>query len=334
MAERIEGLLAKVPGYRGYRAKEDRRDADRRVREHLTTAYGAQADRVERIARELSRQRRLADVGPVDELARSIRHLIDRIRTATYGYGGLFSDRDVDEAALDQLRRFDEGLLGGVDELSAGVTAVETAFNDGTDLAAASRAGMTTVQTLLARLDLRGEVIETAKPAPEESVLRVLETAKPAVPPPAFDLHERDAVSILGNNYLVDARLEVKADEQSFRLFRLSGGATDAWLYVPSVPDERFALVSSTQEPYTTGVAEFGTKIGETTYTIKSSGAGSGELIGVGGSAGRRAVSFTTLVGQTDPAQRAVVIDWGNERQVLVGKEVHPDDVEVFARDT
>ncbi|GIW04183.1 MAG: hypothetical protein KatS3mg059_0803 [Thermomicrobiales bacterium] len=73
--------------------------------------------------RQLAEQRKIQDVGAVDELARAIRHLIDRITTATYGYGGLFSDRNVDEVALDQLRRFDESLLQGAQELEAPVTA-------------------------------------------------------------------------------------------------------------------------------------------------------------------------------------------------------------------
>ncbi len=57
---RIAGLLDSVPGYRGYRNKEDRRDADRRVRERVAAAFAAQADRVERVGRDLANQRRLA----------------------------------------------------------------------------------------------------------------------------------------------------------------------------------------------------------------------------------------------------------------------------------
>ena len=72
--DRIGGLLGSIPGYRGYRDKEERRDADRRVRERVAAAYAAQADRVERVARDLANQRRLKDVGPVNEFAQAIRH--------------------------------------------------------------------------------------------------------------------------------------------------------------------------------------------------------------------------------------------------------------------
>ena len=127
------------------------------------------------------------------EFAGSIRHLIDRISTATYGYGGLFSDRDVDEAALDQLRLFDESLMTGVDELKRPITALEQAVTAKTDLAAPAREGTAATRTILARLDLRNEVIETGRPASEESIREIRDILSPKSPeeqgpPPAFDL--------------------------------------------------------------------------------------------------------------------------------------------------
>src|SRR5262245_52902806 len=80
---KAQGWLDRVPGYRGYRAKEDRRDADRRVRDRIAADLDGRAERVEAVARTLANQRRIAEIGPVDELAKSIRHLIDRVRTAS-----------------------------------------------------------------------------------------------------------------------------------------------------------------------------------------------------------------------------------------------------------
>lgn len=325
---RIQGILDKVPGYRGYRATEDRRDADRRVRDHLVTVYGALADRVERVARDLATQRRLDEIGPVDEFARTLRHFIDRVRTATYGYGGIFGSRDVNAAAIAQLQQFDESLLSGVDELSGPVANLEAAYANHGDLETPARAGTAVVRNLLARFDLREEVIQTAQPAPEASVLAVLQPQTTQAPAPAYDLHEGDAVSILGDDYLVDARLDIEAGDTSFRLFRLNAKPSK-WLYVPRRPGQAFALVSPTDAPYTPGS---GTTIGDTAYTVQLTGAGEGELIGSGGSSGRRPVRFTLLTGTSDPQERAIVVDWGNERQVMVGKEVHPDDVEVYPR--
>ncbi|MGH2559005.1 MAG: hypothetical protein ACRDJH_08070 [Thermomicrobiales bacterium] len=326
-AERAErttrSILDAVPGYKGYRRKEDRRDADRRVREALALRFGAQADRVERIARNLADQRRLRDVGPVDQLARSIRHFVDRVSTATYGYGGLFGDRDVDERALEQIRQFDESLLSGVDELDQPIADLERAYAEGTDLASSAGAGAEIVRDLLARFDLRGQVVESAEPATEESVLKHLKPAPVVESHPAFDLHDRDAIAIMGDNYVVDARIDVQAVPDSFRLFRVSDEAK-AWLFVPKVDGQTFALLhdsdDSGEESEIDGVA----------YTVQSSGSGTGELIGAGGHSGVERVAYRFLVGTEDAAARAVVLTWSNERQTFAGKETHPDDVEMY----
>lgn len=325
---RITGLLGSVPGYRGYRNKEDRRDADRRVRERVAAAYAAQADRVERVGRELANQRRLRDVGPVDELAKSIRYLVDRISTATYGYGGLFGDRNVDEAALDQLRLFDEGLMSGVEELEHSTAALEAALAAGSDLTTPTRQGVDATRKILARLDLRNEVIETGKPAQQQRVAEVLSPEPPEAqaPPEAFDLHDGDALSILGDNFVVDARLDLQAGDQLIRLFRVATGP-ERWLAVPGRSGPPFALLEPTTDPYVSGAES---TIGGEAYTLNWSAGGSGEATGEGGSTGRRPITVTALSNATDAGRRAVVVDWGNERQVYVGKEVHPDDVEIY----
>jgi hypothetical protein len=326
--DRIGGLLASIPGYGGYRDKEARRDADRRVRERVAAAYAAQADRVERVARDLANQRRLKDVGPVNEFAQAIRHLVDRISTATYGYGGLFGDRNVDEVALDQLRLFDEALVSGVTDLEGPVAALEQARAANTDLAIPSRDGVEATTKILSHLDLRNGVIETGRPAPQEKIQDILSPKPPEEqgPPPAFKISEGDAISILGDNFVVDGRIDLQAGGQALRLLRVAT-APERWLAVPDERDRSFALLDVSDQPFTPGAES---TIGGEAYTVNWSAAGSGEATGKGGATGRRPATVTVLTGTKKPTSRAVVVDWGNERQVLVGKEVHPDDVEIY----
>ena len=334
---RLGELLDRVPGYRGYRAKEDRRDADRRVREHVATAFGARADRIERIAADLANQRRLADIGPVDEFGRTLRHLIDRVRASPSGYGGLFGDRDVDAAALDQLRRFDEGLLVGVEEVDTAIGDLESALTAGGDLAAPARAGTAQVRAVLDRLDLRGQVVETGKPVSEERALAVLDSPGSDAPPPTYGLREGDALAILGDNFMIDARIEVAAEPESgsLRLFRLGPGKPERWLVVPRRGATGLALVSPVvagpDADVTAGV-DGQTTIAGAAYTAVATAAGDGEVVGVGGGSGRRPVGVRLFVGAADPASRAVVLDWDGEQQVLTGTEAHPADIEVFGR--
>ncbi|MCA9878711.1 MAG: hypothetical protein KC442_13045, partial [Thermomicrobiales bacterium] len=124
LQRRAQALLDQIPGYRGYRLKEQRRDADRRVREAVAQAYEAELARVERIGRDLAKARRIGDVPPVEEASQRIRRMVNRVRAETPGYGGLFSDHPVDGVALDQLRLFDESLMEGVVSLRAEVDAL------------------------------------------------------------------------------------------------------------------------------------------------------------------------------------------------------------------
>src|SRR5215216_8149967 len=104
----LNRVLNKVPGYGGYRDKESRRDADRLVRARLVAELTQRAEKVERLAQAAADDRRFQDVSSFNSVAEAIRHLTNRVTTATYGYGGLFGSKDVDAAVLDQIRLFDE----------------------------------------------------------------------------------------------------------------------------------------------------------------------------------------------------------------------------------
>lgn len=326
-SERVQNLLAKIPGYRGYREKEDRRDADRRVREHVANAFARQAERVERVARQLAEQRRIQDVGVVDELARAIRHLIDRIMTATYGYGGLFSDRNVDEVALDQLRRFDESLLQGAQELEAPVAALEQAAQASGDLTQPARAGTAVVQAMLERLSARAEVIETGMSLPEERVLDLLKTERDrGRPPAAYALEIGDALSIGGDNYVVDARIDIEAGDHAIRLARLDAAA-GRWLVVAADLDVMPFIAQSREEPTVPGPA---LTLDHMQFALTWSAAGTGELRVGEKASGRRAVRVAFYSGSQDSSVSAVVVDWGKEQQIFWGQRVNVDDIEIY----
>ena len=180
---RIREALDRVPGYRGYRLKEERRDADRRVRAAVADGYAAELARVERIGRDLANARRLGEISAVERTSQAIRHYIDRVRSATPGYGGLFGDRDIDGIALDQLRLFDESLLLGVDELRPAIDRLEADFAAGQPLAPAADEAARTIESQLARFNTRQEVIETGQATSRDGVLAALRPIAEVIPP-------------------------------------------------------------------------------------------------------------------------------------------------------
>jgi hypothetical protein len=329
----MNGWLNKVPGYGGYRDKETRRDLDRQVRDRLVAELATRAESVERRAQVAADERRLQEVGPLNDLAGSIRHLSNRINSATYGYGGLFGSKDVNADVLDQIRLFDQALVSGLDAIDATLPALQGA--GGESLVNAVSTARRSVDQMSAQFDLRSQVVENAIPATREqtqSVLDVLMTSEQQktarAPYPAYDLHDRDALAILGDNYVVDARIDVESAGATFRLFRISE-TPEQWLFVSRSKETPLALLTRSQAIYVPGDSPV---IGEEAFVVDASGHGSGDVVGAGGQSSRRAVAYTLLRGATDQTKRAIVLQWGAEQQVYSGSQVHPDDLEIFGK--
>ena len=145
-ANKFEKLVATIPGYAGYKQKEQRREADKLLRLHVAHAYEAQLQRANKLQYDLSAQGALRVIVAVDRAVTKLQLLIDRIRNASYGYAGLFDAVKVDEAALDALYNFDEAMLDGVQ-------VVATRLDKLAELAAGDGVTMTDVNELVAELD-------------------------------------------------------------------------------------------------------------------------------------------------------------------------------------
>ncbi len=118
-ASGFERLVLQIPGFGGYKAKEQRREADKLLRLHVARQYEAQLTRLNSLQTDLAAQGDLKTVLALERAAMKLQLLIDRIKTASYGYAGLFDAVKVDDAALDRLYAFDESLLEGANRLGA-----------------------------------------------------------------------------------------------------------------------------------------------------------------------------------------------------------------------
>jgi hypothetical protein len=326
LQRRAQALLDQIPGYRGYRLKEQRRDADRRVRAAVAQAYESELARVERIARDLAKARRISDVGPIEDVSQRIRLLINRIRAETPGYGGLFSDNPIDGVALDQLRLFDESLMQGVVDLRAEVDALERASTAGEGLASPAVAIVAETERELLRLDTRQHVVDSGRAVSAESAIAVLGPDTPALPATELGgLRPGDAVSILGTDYSIDAVIAVKGRPDSFELARLSRDPEE-WLLIngdSTLPVLRVRPAQPSAEVL--GVDDAG-------LSQASSGTGDGEIV-TGDSPGQlRAVRYALLQDDARPEVGGVALDWDGERQSFVGEPVEAMDIEVYRK--
>lgn len=210
MTERIQRLLNRVPGYTGYQRKESMRDDDRRLREEIARGLDQASSDLTALGSKIAADRRLDLISVVEETIARVRHLESRVRTASYGYGGLFSDRSVDEHALAQLKSFDVAFQAGVDELTRKIA---TAAVAGSIDAASFQEIQQELSDLNRLFDTRGDVIETAVPTQDPDILSLLEKPRVIGDEAAGLLRIRrgGTISILGDNYQLTGHIALES---------------------------------------------------------------------------------------------------------------------------
>ncbi len=125
----IEGIAKMIPGYKGYKEKELRREADKLLRLDVAGKLGDQRKRLSELQVQLINQAQIQYVDDLDRAVAKLQLLIDRITTASYGYAGLFDAVKVKEEQLDALYEFDNQMLDLVGEVAEEVDHVSSAIS-------------------------------------------------------------------------------------------------------------------------------------------------------------------------------------------------------------
>ena len=126
----LKRLFSKVPGFKGYIEKEDRRTADKMLREVIADRYQELRQRISVIQSNFVDQGKLEFLDELESIGTKLQTFIDRTRRATYGNTGFFSAIKIDEEKLDKLYAYDNFLLDGVEEISSALETLEMATED------------------------------------------------------------------------------------------------------------------------------------------------------------------------------------------------------------
>ncbi len=142
---KLEGLMNKVPFYKGYKEKELRRETDKLLRDNLAEQCKVQWQRVADLQRQLVDAGLLVYVDDLQAAETRLRRFMDRIRNASYGYSGVFNVTKVDEATLDALYEFDASLVNQIAAIKAGLDSVQEAIDAGAGIPGAIREATTVI---------------------------------------------------------------------------------------------------------------------------------------------------------------------------------------------
>jgi hypothetical protein len=156
-----ERIAAFVPGFRGYKEKELRRESDRLIRNHLYMKLSVEKTDLRAIEQNLADRRYFDVLTDMDRLLAKMDRVVEKVNHAPYGYSGFFDAVKVKEQNLDNMIAFDSKLIDGINALTTEVDAFKA------DLASGATANLKTrVQNVTDKLeslentfDQRNEVI-------------------------------------------------------------------------------------------------------------------------------------------------------------------------------
>lgn len=120
-----ERIVAAIPGFRGYKEKELRRESDKLIRNHLNRKLLKSKDDLKTIFQKLTDRRYFDVLTDMDRLVAKADRVTEKVNHASYGYSGFFDIVKVKEENLDRMIDFDNKMVEAVDSLASGVDALK-----------------------------------------------------------------------------------------------------------------------------------------------------------------------------------------------------------------
>ena len=121
-----ERIAAALPGFRGYKEKELRRESDKLIRNHLTLKLSRDKDNVRSISQRIVDKRYIDVLPDIDRLVAKMDRITEKVNHASYGYSGFFDAVKIKEENLDRMISFDNQLLDSVNALTDAIDALKT----------------------------------------------------------------------------------------------------------------------------------------------------------------------------------------------------------------
>lgn len=158
----LEKLVGAIPGFKGYIEKEQRRDADKLLRDTIASRYGAELDRLATIQTQLLSSGGIEYVDDVQDAVTRLQRFCDTVKTAERGYSGFFDALKVKETELAKLYAFDNALLENAGKVTEAVNGLDAAVANNEGIPAAIRKVVSLVAECNTTFERRKEVLLTA----------------------------------------------------------------------------------------------------------------------------------------------------------------------------
>jgi hypothetical protein len=132
-------LASYIPGFGGYVERQNRRDADKLVRDTVARRFTELLTRTSNLQKDMISAGKIQFVDDVEQAALQIQTFINKISTAARGYSGLFDAVKINQKELEQLYNFDLAFFDIAEQIGHGLDNLEASLADEAALPAAIR---------------------------------------------------------------------------------------------------------------------------------------------------------------------------------------------------
>lgn len=158
----IKKLMSKIPGFKGYVERSNRRSADKLLREQIAAQFQQLKTRISEIQEEFASAGELQYLDDLETAATKIQTFIDKVAHASYGYAGFFDAIKVREEELAKLYEFDLAMIEAGDEIGRAIDNVYQSI-DTDGLPASIRHLKSLTRDLVSTYDRRDEVMTSVE---------------------------------------------------------------------------------------------------------------------------------------------------------------------------
>ena len=152
-------LVSFIPGFKGYIERQNRRDADKVLRDTVARRYEDQWRRASQLQSDLVSNGQIAFVDDLERAAIKLRTFIDKISTAPRGYSGLFDAVKINEEELESIYQFDAAFFDLAEQVGRALDNVEASLGDPAALPASIRNVTTLARQAVETYNRRSEVV-------------------------------------------------------------------------------------------------------------------------------------------------------------------------------
>ncbi len=117
----LEKVMLFIPGFRGYKEKEMRRESDRMLRDRLFRSLTQAENAFKDVYRELVEANVSEAIGDADHLVAKLDRISEQINHAEAGYSGFYDAVKVREEDLDRMTAFDASMVDSIQSISQAV---------------------------------------------------------------------------------------------------------------------------------------------------------------------------------------------------------------------